>query len=127
MFEKRCHFCNEKFKSRHLEKIKSDEHDDGVFACRDCTNTYALKKLEGKSDEIETDINHPFDLAEVTTIINNTSAQINLFYIEAQMVDTKLFVSKKNKDKKKNKDQNKNEFSPIVTKDKQKPILRNHI
>lgn len=154
MFEKSCKVCDKKFKGSDLESIivnkfgiKSlichnclDNHfvrktgclSEYVMLCPECNSemenlvTHKKRKLaffcnqckEARTTDEIMEIRKPkLDLSNVTKTINGMSAQIDLYYTEAQMVDTKLFVSKKNRDN----------FVPVVTKEKQKPILKNRI
>ncbi|HEV2193701.1 MAG TPA: hypothetical protein VGR54_08810 [Nitrosopumilaceae archaeon] len=81
-----------------------------IFFCSQCKKNWS-------SNEIKITSRNQFDLSDVTVITDKTKSEISLYYVEAQMVDTKVFVSKK-------KDE---DFKPIETKEKKKPILMNRI
>ena len=90
--------------------------DEGVmeYFCPRCQKTWS-------PNEIKIIQRKPFDLSDIDVVMDKTKSQISLYYAEAQMVDTKLFVSKKDKKQKEE------DFHPIETKEKKKPILKNRI
>ena len=122
----------------NMQKVAFTKEEKSGFHCFRCQKTVAAKEITDKqrhTEKFKLDSNHPFDLSEITTtFISNYSAQIDLYYVEAQMVDTKLFVSMKNENKGQKRDKKKEpnemdepDFFPIETKDKKKPILKNRI